>query len=74
MKIMFWKYVAKFTGEPPCGSVISKKLQNNIVEFTPQHAYSPVNRLNIFKTLVDIFSLFRNNFLHGINSFRNKFL
>ena len=44
------KILSKFTGEHPCRSVISIKLQNNFVEITLRHGYSPVNSLHIFTT------------------------
>ena len=39
---------SKFTGEHPCRSVISIKLQINFVEITLRHGCSPVNLLHIF--------------------------
>ena len=45
MKIFF-----KFTGEHPCRSVISIKLQSNFIEITLPHGCSPVNSLHIFRT------------------------
>ena len=44
------KICSKFTGEHPCRSVISIKLQNNFIEMTLQHGCSPVNLLHIFRT------------------------
>ena len=44
------KICSKFTGECPCQSVISIKLQNNFIEITLWHGYSPVNLLHIFGT------------------------
>ena len=40
----------KFTGEHPCRSVISIKLQSNLIEITLRHGCSPVNLLHIFRT------------------------
>ena len=40
---------SKFTGEHPCWSAISVKLQSNFNEITLQHGCSPVNLLHIFK-------------------------
>ena len=40
----------KFTREHPCRSVISIKLQSNIIEITLPHGCSPVNLLHIFRT------------------------
>ena len=45
------KICSKVTGEQPCQSVISIKLQNNFIEITLQHVCSPVNLLHIFRTL-----------------------
>ena len=44
------KMCSKFTGEHPCGSVISIKLQSNFIEITFQLGCSPVNLLHIFRT------------------------
>ena len=44
------KICSKFTGEHPCQSVISIKLQNNLIEITLRHGCSPVNLLHIFRT------------------------
>ena len=41
---------SKFTGEHPCRSAVSIKLQSNFIEITIQHGFSPVNLLHIFKT------------------------
>ena len=41
---------SKFTGEHPCRSVISVKLQSNFIEITLRHGCSPVNLLCIFRT------------------------
>ena len=41
---------SKFTGEHPCRSVISIKLQRNFFEIALRHGCSPVNLLLIFKT------------------------
>ena len=43
------KICRKFTGEHPCRSVISIKLQSNFIEITLQHGCSPVNLLHIFR-------------------------
>ena len=40
----------KFTGEHPCRSVISMKLQSNFIEITLRHGCSPLNLLHIFRT------------------------
>ena len=45
------KICSKFTGEHPCRSVISIKLQSNFIEITLWHGCSPVNLLRIFRTL-----------------------
>ena len=47
---MFWKYEKKLTGEHPCRSAISIKLQINFNEITLWHGWSPVNLLDIFWT------------------------
>ena len=39
------------TGEHPCRSVVSTKMQSNFIEITLRHGCSPVNLLHIFKTL-----------------------
>ena len=44
------KICTKFTGEHPCRSVISIKLQNNFIEITLRHECSPVYLLHIFRT------------------------
>ena len=51
------KICSKFTGEHPCRSVISIKLQSkatakqsNFIEITLWHRCSPVNLLHIFRT------------------------
>ena len=44
------KICSKFTGEHPCRSVISIKLQSNIIEIAFRHGCSPVNLLHIFRT------------------------
>ena len=43
------KICSKFTGEHPCGIVISKKLQSNFIEIIILHGCSPVNLLHIFR-------------------------
>ena len=40
---------SKFTGQRPCRSVISIKLQNNFIEMILWHGCSPVNLLHIFR-------------------------
>ena len=53
-EVFLWKSVlkicSKFTGEHPCRSAISIKLQSNFIESTLRHGCSPVNLLNIFRT------------------------
>ena len=44
------KISSKFTGEHPCRSVISKKLQSNLIEISLRHGSSPVNLEQIFRT------------------------
>ena len=41
---------SKFTGEHPCRSVISMKLQSNFIEITLRHGCSPINLLHFFRT------------------------
>ena len=41
---------SKFTGEHPCRSVISIKLQSGFIEIALLHGYSPVNLLHILRT------------------------
>ena len=40
---------SKFTGQHPCRSVISIKLQNNFIEMILWHGCFPVNLLHIFR-------------------------
>ena len=44
------KVCSKFTGDYPCRSVISIKLQRNFIEIALRHECSPVNFLHIFRT------------------------
>ena len=44
------KKCSKFTGDHPCRSVISIKLQSNFIEITLRRGCSPVNLLHIFRT------------------------
>ena len=44
------KICSEFTGEHPCRSAISIKLQSNFIEIALQHGCSPVNLLRIFRT------------------------
>ena len=44
------KICSKFTGEHPCRSAISIKLQSNFLEIALQQGCSPVNLLHIFRT------------------------
>ena len=46
----FLKVWCKFTGEHPCRSVISIKLQSNVIEIALRHGFSPVDLLHIFRT------------------------
>ena len=46
----FLKICSKFTGEHPCRSAISIKLQSNVIEIALRHGWSPVNFLHIFRT------------------------
>ena len=43
------KICSTFTGEPPCRSVISIKLQSNFIEMTLRRGCCPVNLLYIFR-------------------------
>ena len=43
------KICSKFTGEHPCRSVISIKLQSNFIEVTLRHGRSNENLPHIFK-------------------------
>ena len=43
---------SKVTGEHPCRSVISIKLQSNFIEITRWHGCSPLYLLHIFRTPV----------------------
>ena len=45
------KICSKFTGERPCGSAISVKLQSNFIEVTLRHRCSRVNLLHISEHL-----------------------
>ena len=44
------KICRKFAGEHACQSVISIKLQSNLIEITFRHGCSPVILLHIFRT------------------------
>ena len=44
------KKCSKYTGDHPCRSVISTKLQSNFIEITLRRGWSPVNLLHIFRT------------------------
>ena len=44
------KICSTFTGEHPCRSAISIKLQINFIEITLRHGCSPANFLHIFRT------------------------
>ena len=44
------KICRQFTGEHPCRSVISIRLQRNFNEITLRHGCSPANLLHIFRT------------------------
>ena len=44
------KICSKFTGEHPCRSMISIKLQSNFIEITLRHGCSSVNLLHIFRS------------------------
>ena len=44
------KICSKFTGEHPCWSVVSIKLERNFTEIALQHGCFPVNLLHIFGT------------------------
>ena len=44
------KICSKFTGEHPCQSVISIKLQSNFIEIALRHGCSLVNLQHIFRT------------------------
>ena len=43
------KISSKFTGEHPCRSVISIKLQSNFIEIALRHGYFPVKLVHIFR-------------------------
>ena len=44
------KLCSKVTGEHPCRSAISIKLQSNFIEITLRHGWSPPNLLHILRT------------------------
>ena len=44
------KMCSKFTGEHPCQSVISIKLQSNFIDITLRHGCTTVHLLHIFRT------------------------
>ena len=57
----------KFTGEHPCRSAISIKLQDNFIEITLRHGCSSVNLLYIFRTpLGDCSCLFFKYYYHEL--------
>ena len=62
------KICSKFTGEHPCRSVISIKLQSNFIEITLHYGHSPVNVLHIFKTT------FHKNTYGGLPLYISTFL
>ena len=43
----------KFTGEVPCRSAVSIKLQSNFIDIALRYECSPVNLLHIFRTPLD---------------------
>ena len=47
---VLWKYVANLQEKNPFESVISIKLQSNLIEIALRDGSSPVNLLHIFKT------------------------
>ena len=53
-EVFFWKGVlkicSKFTGDYPCRSAISIKLQSNFIETILRHGRSPANLLHSFRT------------------------
>ena len=53
---------SKVTGEHPCRSVISIKLQSNFIEIVLLHECSPVNLLHIFRRTPKEFFLKKNFF------------
>ena len=59
------KICSKFTGEHPCRSAISIKLQSKFIEIALRHACSPVNLLHISRTLfpknTSVWLLLNNN-------------
>ena len=68
---------SKFTGEHPCRSVISIKLQSNFIEIALRRGYSPVNLVHIVRTPFSgntsgWLLLFLDEFGHFIN-FRNGY-
>ena len=46
------KMCSKFTGEHPCRSVISIKLQSKFIEISLRQGCSPVNLLHTLTTLI----------------------
>ena len=50
MEKVVLKIYSKFTGEHPCQSVISIKMQSDFIEIALWHGCSPVNLLHIFGT------------------------
>ena len=44
------KICSKLTGEHPCQTAISIKLQSTFIEITLRHGCSPINLLHIFRT------------------------
>ena len=44
------KICSKVTGDHPCRSAISIKLQSNFIEIALWHGCSPVNLMHIFRT------------------------
>ena len=52
------KICSKFTGEQPCHSVISIKLQRNFIEITLRHGCSPVTLKQIFSKFSEVHEIF----------------
>ena len=75
-KKVFSKIWSKVTGELPCRSVISIRLQSNVIQTTPRLGCSPVNVLHIFRALFPKNTygkgLLLNNEKHGVIIFMRE--
>ena len=67
------KICSKFTGENPCWSVISIKLQSHFIEIAPRHGCSPVNLLHVFRTPFPKNTSWRRRLINFFENIFSKF-